>query len=98
MAQSFQWKEAAPHGALDMITIDKDKIPLPPYQSAKNMKYPWNELKLHGSFFVEAGGNLLLRWQRVRGAVRAQNRSSPTPQFTARLDHEHNGIRVWRIK
>lgn len=74
-----------------MIKIDK-KIKMPTPEKGRKAKYPWSEMKIGDSFFIEGGkkGKLL-----AAGSSWAK-RNKRKIKFSIRSIN--GGTRIWRIK
>ena len=77
---------------MTQYTIDK-KIPIPEKQS----KYPWREMEVGDSFFVEATDHDKGRLQKdlFNSSGYYARRNNAKAKFTTR--QMDDGVRVWRI-
>jgi len=76
--------------------IEKN-IPIPEVHSKH--KYPWPDMEVGDSVFIEAEkGQSLFNLKRIVGPAARYYGEKTGKQFKALLDHEANGVRVWRVK
>jgi hypothetical protein len=77
-----------------MITIDKG-IPVPPLRM-RHSKYPWAEMVVGDSFFIEAAAADL----KARAANLSRGATSAGKQLGRRFTvrKADGGVRVWRIE
>ena len=72
-----------------MIKIDKN-VPIPPDRLSRGRKYPWDELEVGDSFFVEGK-----KFEPLRVSA-AQIGKAKARKFIAR--QVDGGVRVWRVE
>ena len=65
------------------------KIPKP---SRKVVKYPFREMKIGDSFFVDSEG------RRGKAHQAAKMFRSRNKEYKFLVEYENNGIRIWRVK
>ncbi len=71
-------------------------IPLPEVHSRN--KYPWPQMEIGDSVLLKADeGENLYHLKRKIGPSARYYGEKTNKQFKALLDHEENGVRVWRL-
>ena len=75
-----------------MFDID-DSIPIPPHNQ-RNIKYPWEGMKVGDSFFVPAEEDI--GRNRTRNAAYQANQRYGSNRYTTRK--VTGGVRVWRVE
>lgn len=64
-----------------------------------SIKYPWPDMKVGDSVLIEADeGEKLYNLKRKVGPSARYYGEKTGKQFKTLLDHENNGVRVWRIE
>ena len=72
-------------------------VPIPEVHS--KIKYPWPELKVGDSVLIEAEkGDRLYNLKRKVGPSARYYGEKTEKKFKTLIDHDVNGVRVWRIE
>ncbi len=77
-------------------TIEK-KVEIPAVHS--KIKYPWPDMKVGDSVLIQAEkGEKLYNLKRTAGPAARYYGDKTGKKFKTLIDHENNGVRVWRIE
>ncbi len=75
----------------------EENVPIPEVHS--KVKYPWPGMKVGDSVLIEAEkGEKLYNFKRKIGPSARYYGDKTGKQFKTLLDHDANGVRVWRIE
>ena len=75
----------------------EQNVKIPEVQS--RIKYPWPDMKVGDSVLIQADeGERLYSLKRVIGPSSRYYGEKTGKQFKTLIDHDNNGVRVWRIK
>lgn len=79
------------------IGIIEQKVKIPEVRS--RFKFPWSEMQVGDSVLIEAekGENLNNLKRKVAPSALYYGQRTDK-KFKALLDHDNNGVRVWRLK
>ena len=81
---------------MEIRKIEKD-VPIPEVHSKH--KYPWSEMKVGDSVFIQAeDGDSIYHLKRTVGPAARYYGDKTAKKFKTLVDHENNGVRVWRIE
>jgi len=69
-------------------------IPIPDGRSAR--KYPWREMGIGDSVFIQPAAGRTL--EQTRMALSNSLRMARPFRFTTKVDKENNGVRIWRTE
>ncbi len=75
----------------------EQKVKIPEVHSKVN--YPWPDMKVGDSVLIQADeGESLYNLKRKVGPSARYYGEKTDKQFKTLIDHETNGVRVWRVK